>query len=157
MKGFDPRAAMAANAAFRKRNPGGVFHVEQKAVKSSPGAIVGPSSSSLSQRFLSVWMILGGPKLCAEVRISQKRRFIADYFHAPSKTFLEVDGGTFARMGHSTGTGISRDCQKSNLAQLEGYHYFRFTSDMIREPSKFIQPVIDFVKAREKILEDFGI
>lgn len=46
---------------------------------------------------------------------------------------IEVEGGTWVKGGHSTGTGIERDCMKQNLAVLHGYTVLRFTTTMIRK------------------------
>jgi len=34
---------------------------------------------------------------------------------------IEVQGGIFQKMGHSTGVGIMRDIEKANLALLQGW------------------------------------
>ena len=47
---------------------------------------------------------------------------------------VEVQGSIWSRgkSGHTSGTGVSRDCVKSNLAQLEGYVVLSVTSDHIK-------------------------
>ncbi len=45
---------------------------------------------------------------------------------------VEVQGGTFIKGAHSTGTGIARDCEKAILAQLQGYRIFPVTSVHIK-------------------------
>jgi very-short-patch-repair endonuclease len=57
---------------------------------------------------------------------------------------IEIEGGTWIRGGHSTGVGIQRDCEKGNLATLEGWKVFRLTSDMI--DTKHVQEIINFCK-----------
>lgn len=56
------------------------------------------------------------------------RQFRWDFAWPDDKLLVEVQGGTFARgkMGHSTGMGINRDCEKQNLAALAGYRVMAF-------------------------------
>lgn len=42
---------------------------------------------------------------------------------------IEINGGTWGHMGHSSGTGIQRDYDKHNCAVLAGYRPLLFTSD----------------------------
>ena len=46
---------------------------------------------------------------------------------------IEVQGGIWHKGGHSTGTGITRDCEKLNLATLAGYKVLAFTGDMVHD------------------------
>lgn len=63
------------------------------------------------------------------------RQFRADYLWRARRVVLEIEGGITrggkgggtARGGHSTVEGILRDMEKSNLAQLNGFRYFRVT------------------------------
>jgi len=66
---------------------------------------------------------------------AKRRRYAWDFAYLPQRLLIEVQGGTWSqtRMGHSTGTGIRRDCQKHNAATLEGWRVLVFTSDMIRD------------------------
>lgn len=70
------------------------------------------------------------------------RRFAADYCWIAERIIVERDGGIFqgnvkgqrfgrgggtAKGGHSNVKGILRDMEKSNLAQLAGFIYLRYT------------------------------
>lgn len=44
----------------------------------------------------------------------------------------EVNGGTWKKMGHSSGKGIERDYEKMILAQLAGWRVFLVTGDQVR-------------------------
>lgn len=46
---------------------------------------------------------------------------------------VEVQGGTWNTGAHGRGSGISRDCEKLNLATLNGWKILQFTSDQIRD------------------------
>ena len=45
---------------------------------------------------------------------------------------IELNGGTWGHMGHSSGTGIQRDYDKHNCAVLAGYRPLLFTGDDVR-------------------------
>ena len=68
------------------------------------------------------------------------RQFRADYLWRSRRVVLEIEGGIFRGGkgggtnvgGHSSVRGILRDIEKSNLAQLAGYRYFRATPDQVR-------------------------
>jgi hypothetical protein len=63
------------------------------------------------------------------------RKFRADYAWPAQRLIVERNGGIFrggkgggtAKGGHSSGLGILRDMEKSNLAQLAGWTYLQFT------------------------------
>ena len=59
------------------------------------------------------------------------RKFRADFLWRKQKVVAEVQGGTYAHMGHSTGKGLERDYTKCNLSMLAGYRYFQFSREMI--------------------------
>ena len=58
------------------------------------------------------------------------RKFRFDF--AVLNYLIEVNGSTWvANTGHTSGRGLSRDYEKSNLAEVLGYHVLTFTTDMI--------------------------
>ena len=64
------------------------------------------------------------------------RRFRFDFAIEPiaeTRLLVEVQGGTWVKSGHSTGTGIQRDCEKHNLAVLAGFRVLAFTSTDVRQ------------------------
>jgi hypothetical protein len=44
------------------------------------------------------------------------------------RLLVEIQGGIWRKGGHSTGTGITRDCEKANLATLAGWRILSVTS-----------------------------
>ena len=52
------------------------------------------------------------------------RNFRWDFVFRQARLLVEVQGGSFSKgkMGHNSGTGIHRDCEKHFLAQLNGWH-----------------------------------
>lgn len=58
------------------------------------------------------------------------RQYRADFLIG--KIIVEINGGTWMRKsGHNTATGIQRDYEKSNTAQLAGFMYLQFIPDEV--------------------------
>ena len=64
----------------------------------------------------------------------QRRKFRWDFCWEKEnvRLLVEINGGTFTKGGHSTGTGIRRDYEKNNLAQLAGWRCLMFDGKMVR-------------------------
>jgi len=77
---------------------------------------------SLLEETMAFQLKSAGIEFEREAQIIPGRKFAFD-FSFPGRVLLEVQGGTFARgrTGHSSGMGIHRDIEKSNLATLAGY------------------------------------
>jgi very-short-patch-repair endonuclease len=75
----------------------------------------------------------GLPEPMREYRFLQGRKFRADFAWEKQRVLAEVQGGTYAHMAHSTGTGIERDYEKGNLANLAGWRYLQFSRRMIED------------------------
>ena len=73
----------------------------------------------------------GFPAPLREYAAVPGRRFRWDFAWTDARVLVEINGGTYARMGHSTGTGIARDYEKSNLAVLAGWRTFVFDRRMV--------------------------
>ena len=82
-----------------------------------------------------------------EVKLIPGRRYQYDFVIPETNIAIELQGGTWSKnkMGHNSGSGIRRDCEKSNLAQQHGYRLFKFTSDMVRkgEAVLFLRQVLN--------------
>ena len=67
-----------------------------------------------------------------EVRVCKERRFRLD-FVLPGKLAVEVQGSTWkANTGHSSGSGIQRDCDKAYEALKAGFRLLPLTGDDVR-------------------------
>jgi hypothetical protein len=60
------------------------------------------------------------------------RKFEFDFAWPSHKVALEVQGGIFRKMGHSTGVGITRDCEKACLGAINGWRLLPVTAQQIR-------------------------
>lgn len=77
--------------------------------------------SSLELEFDLLWdNLFPNIDLETEQLIIPGKKYRFDYIHRQSKTAIEVNGGIYQKMGHSTGKGIERDYTKINLAQAAG-------------------------------------
>ena len=70
-----------------------------------------------------------------EVACIPGRKFRFDFRIEGTKILIEIQGGVWSktRSGHSTGSGIRRDCEKLCAATLQGFSQFNFTPDMVRD------------------------
>lgn len=72
------------------------------------------------------------PEPIREFHAIAGRRFRWDFcWTEPYALLVEVQGGTWINGGHSRGAGVSRDCEKLNLATLSGWKVLAFTGDQI--------------------------
>ncbi len=74
---------------------------------------------------------LGAPE--TEVVFAPPRKYRADYLFRAARVIVEKNGAIWrgGAGGHSSGRGILRDYEKSNLAQLLGYRLFSFTPQQL--------------------------
>lgn len=89
-----------------------------------------PLKGSNPERELAHQLTLAGIPFLQELCPIPGRKFRFDF--ACHNLLIEVQGGIWVRGGHSTGTGISRDCEKLNLAVLEGWRVFHVTPQHIK-------------------------
>ena len=89
--------------------------------------------SKLERELAEQFRLAGIPYL-QEVCAVPGRKFRWDFAFAHKGTLLllEVQGGLWKRGGHTTGIGVTRDCEKLCLATLEGYPVFQVTAEHIR-------------------------
>ncbi len=107
-----------------------------------------PTGSELETLFLNTWRSCDGPELEREVCCLPPRKWRSDFLHRPSKTCIEVDGGTFSQGRHTRGDGFQRDCEKQNAHVLADYHVFRLTKAMITDP--VLREIINFCVKRSR-------
>lgn len=105
--------------------------------------------SALEDQFLSLWQA-HYPQLTFEREFSdikaweadyqeryakskRSKRYRADFAHLPSRSLIEIQGGTFSRGRHVTGSGYERDARKFNLATIGGWKVFLLTTQTAKE------------------------
>lgn len=91
------------------------------------------SDSKLEQRFLTLWLELAPPSLTLirEFQAIAGRKFRFDFYCVEASVLVEIQGGAFTGGRHTRGVGMSSDCEKSRLAQMQGYKCFAYTGQQI--------------------------
>jgi len=82
--------------------------------------------------------------LHSEHKFYEGRKFRFDFAHLPTKTAIEIDGGTWIKGRHNTGTGYAGDCEKLNLAALDRWVVFHLTGDMIT--NKWLDTIAESIR-----------
>ena len=89
------------------------------------------SASELENAFAMQLDAVGLDGYVREYQAIPGRRYRWDFAWPDKRVLVEINGGTYAHMGHSTGPGIARDYEKSNLAVLAGWKVFAFDRRMV--------------------------
>lgn len=66
-----------------------------------------------------------------EVLFHPQRKWRFDFASHRHKLAVEVEGGTWGKSRHTTGTGFEADCEKYCEAACLGWRVLRFTSGMV--------------------------
>ena len=86
------------------------------------------------------------PEPVREFAAINGRRFRFDFAWPKHNLLVEVQGGTFAasKLGHSSGMGINRDCEKLNVAILAGWRVLHVDTKHIHsgQALKWIQEAL---------------
>ena len=90
------------------------------------------SKSDLEDTFAFQLDALGLTGYVREYQAIKGRKFRFDFCFTEQRLLIEVNGGTFTKGAHSTGKGIARDYEKSNLAQLQGWRCLAFDGKAVR-------------------------
>lgn len=63
-----------------------------------------------------------------------ERRFAFDFAWIEQRLLVEVNGSTWvANSGHTSGTGIERDCEKAALAVVNGWRVLTVTGLQVKD------------------------
>lgn len=88
-------------------------------------------SKSKPEELLAWQLKAAGIEFEREFRPWIHRRFRFD-FKLSGNLLVEVQGGIWTKGGHSTGIGISRDCEKYSMAVAAGYRVMPVTPNQIK-------------------------
>ena len=82
-------------------------------------------------------------------KIIPGRRYRFDFALLDYRILVEIQGGTWKLGGHTSGAGIARDCEKSILAQLEGWKVFALCAEHVQSGQglKWVQEAISRINA----------
>ncbi len=95
-----------------------------------------PKVGSKGEEALALHLRADGIEYQREVKLIQGRKWSWDF--VVSKPYVsgfavEIQGGTWGKGGHSTGSGIARDYEKANAASVLGYRTLFFTTSMVMD------------------------
>ena len=106
--------------------------------------------SELEERFAFQIKAYELPEPKRQFKFHSSRKFLADFAWPEFRLIVEINGGTWMKKsGHNTGTGILRDYEKSNCAQLMGYTYLQYTGKELDDLTA-IETVKAFLERCEK-------
>tara|TARA_B100001057_G_scaffold480786_1_gene554022 strand:- start:297 stop:644 length:348 start_codon:yes stop_codon:yes gene_type:complete len=86
--------------------------------------------------------------------MARKWRFDFVIGHQPlsAKIAIEIEGGIFSQGRHTRGTGFSKDCEKYNMAVLQGWSILRYPTQMVSmnvlDDIRMLQARIKYVRTR---------
>ena len=96
---------------------------------------------------LAAQLRLAGIPFSREYKAIIGRKFHWDFMVPSTKGgwLIECQGAVWVKGAHSTGTGITRDAVKNNLANLAGYHVLLVTADHIKsgQALRWIQQALE--------------
>lgn len=106
-----------------------------------------PVMTELEAEFLSAWRIYGLP-FCppkSQVKFHPIRDWRFDWAWEDRKVGVELHGGEFMKKGgHTTGVGLTKDCEKIRAAQLCGWIVLPWPGREFRsDPEKAVKQVIE--------------
>ncbi len=140
MNALTERALAQASENVRRLNPG-LFRLqgnggqwlkdEPKTKQKKRGPIAVKGESVLETRFRLIWESIGGPNVEREYMFHPARFYRADFFHSPSKTLIEIEGGAYSAGRHNRTKGFLQDGDKYLQAFLLGFNVVRLTSQHI--------------------------
>jgi very-short-patch-repair endonuclease len=77
----------------------------------------------------------GLPTPAREFKAIPGRRFRFDFAFIPERLLIEIQGAVWIGGAHSRGWGIERDCDKHNLAILQGWRVLMFPTSAVKDGS----------------------
>ena len=77
-----------------------------------------------------------------EFKFHPARKWRIDLFLEEYKIGIEIEGGTWGKSRHTTGTGYRKDLEKYNQAAIMGFRVLRYTPDMIDQMQQDVANLI---------------
>jgi very-short-patch-repair endonuclease len=102
------------------------------------------ASSTLESTFDYWWRILAADLVVPveEHYFAKPRRFRFDRAFLVERVAVELEGGTWGKSRHTSGSGYARDCAKYNLATAMGWRVLRYTTDMLtNDPAACVEQI----------------
>jgi very-short-patch-repair endonuclease len=106
------------------------------------------AKSNLEETLLLLIRAEGLPEPEREWRFHPTRKWRLDFAYPEKRIGIEVQGGTYIRGAHSRGTGLERDYEKYNQAQVLGWDVYQFSRKMI-ESGEAIETIKRVLESEE--------
>lgn len=90
------------------------------------------SASELEDIFAAQLDAIGLDGYVREYQAIPGRRFRFDFAWRKERLLVEINGGTYSKGAHSTGTGIARDYEKIRLGQVCGWTVYPFDTKEVK-------------------------
>lgn len=89
-------------------------------------------SGFVTQYRLFAEMVGTGKGLRKRLKESGFKDYRFDFAWPMSKVAVEINGSIWRKGGHNTGSGLIRDYDKLNTAQMQGWNVFIFTTEQVK-------------------------
>lgn len=87
-----------------------------------------------------------------EYQFNKKRQFRFDWCIPSLKIGVEYEGDTYSGKGaHTRGAHYASDCEKYNLAALDGWKVLRYTVDILKDNGAQLMKDLKFIKERKNV------
>lgn len=90
-----------------------------------------PKARPEGVRYIEMILKIKKIEFVTELKFHEKRRFRFDFAIPAEKIAIEYEGISVGKGGksrHTSITGYTRDCEKYNLAAVDGWRVLRFTA-----------------------------
>lgn len=100
--------------------------------------------SALEDALVFQLQALGAPEPVREYRFDKVRRWRFDLAWPDRMLAVEVQGGVWSRGKHGRGSGVAKDYEKLNTAQIMGWKVLQFETSSVKsgEAAELIMKVI---------------
>lgn len=97
-------------------------------------------------KFEQLWRAWNGPELTKEYRFHSIRKWRLDYYHAQTKTGIELEGGLYSAGRHTRAKGYQADIEKYNAAAMLGITILRLGTGQVDH--QHVTEIIDYVRRK---------
>ena len=123
------------------------LHAAYRLVDAQTGKPAGGGSSDLlSAQFEHLWFACQGPELEREYRFHPLRKWRIDYYHAPTYTGIELEGGLYSEGRHIRAAGYQSDIEKYNAAAMQGITVLRLGTGQVDR--RHVMEIVSYVRLR---------
>ena len=81
-----------------------------------------------------------------EYRFLSHRRYRFDFAILGPQIAIEIEGGIFTGGRHISAMGFLKDCEKYNLASIEGWRLIRIPTNWFKSDFDKIEHILDYLR-----------